>query len=323
MPPISTAALAAALSLGILGGLALLNNRRAREAERRSPAEGRFIAVGGVRLHYLDRGTGAPIVLLHGNGAMAADFEAAGLIDRLASSHRVLAFDRPGCGYSARPRGRAWTAREQAQLIHEALRALGVERPIVLGHSWGTLVALDLALDHPESVAALVLLSGYYFPDARSDVALAVPQAVPVVGDILNHTIAPLLGKLAAPALIRQIFAPSAVPARFKAGFPLDLTLRPSQLHATARDTRHLIPAARATMPRRLALAVPVAILAGEHDAMIDTAEQSERFARELSHATLTIVPGAGHMLHYDAPEAIVAAIEKLSPRRDGGFNPG
>jgi pimeloyl-ACP methyl ester carboxylesterase len=309
-----TTALAAAMGLIVLGGgLALLNKKRAREAKDRSPANGRFIEVGGTHLHYLDRGAGPPVVLLHGNGAMAADFEASGLIDRLATSHRVLAFDRPGFGYSARPRGRAWTAQRQARLIHEALEALEIERPIVVGHSWGTLVALNLAMDHSGSIAALVLVSGYYFPSARTDVVMAMPQALPVLGDVLSHTIAPLLGKVAAPRIIRKVFAPSDVPARFNAGFPLDLALRPTQLHATAGDTSHMIPAARATMPRRQALTMPIAILAGARDEIVNTAAQSGRLAQELGHAALTLVPGAGHMLHYDAPGQITDAIDRVA----------
>src|SRR6185437_9127364 len=212
--PFQIPTLAAALSIGFLAGLAVLNHRRTRDAEHRSPAGGRFIDVGGVRLHYLDRGSGSPVVLLHGNGAMAADFEASGLIDRLAASHRVLAFDRPGFGYSARPRSRSWSARRQARIIHAALEELAIAQPIVVGHSWGTLAALDLALDYPQNVAALVLLSGYYFPSVRADVAVTLPQAITILGDLLNYTIAPLLGKLAAPVVLRKIFAPSEVPAR-------------------------------------------------------------------------------------------------------------
>ncbi|HEY1506311.1 MAG TPA: alpha/beta fold hydrolase [Stellaceae bacterium] len=88
-------------SLAVLGGLALFNRGQAQRAERRYPARGRFVEVSGIRLHYLERGEGAPVVLLHGNGATAEDFEAAGLLDRLGVNHRVLAFDRPGFGYSS------------------------------------------------------------------------------------------------------------------------------------------------------------------------------------------------------------------------------
>ena len=305
-------ALAAGLSVVSLAGLALLNRRQSRAAERRSPAKGRFVEVNGVRLHYLDRGAGPPIVMLHGNGAMAADFEASGLIDRLTPSFRVLAFDRPGFGYSARPRGRSWSARQQARLIGDALQQLAIARPIVVGHSWGTLVALELALERPQSVTALVLLSGYYFASLRSDVAMALPQAAPVLGDILDHTIAPVLGRLAAPRIVRKIFAPSSVPARFVAGFPLDLALRPAQLRSTARDTIRLLPAAIATMARRRTLAAPLTLLAGGGDQIVNTDEQSQRLAQELD-APLTVIAGAGHMIHYDAPDQIVTAIDSVA----------
>jgi len=309
MDLIAGMALAAGLSVALLAGLALFNWRAARKAERRWPAKGRFIEVAGVRLHYLDRGSGPPLVLLHGNGAMAADFEASGLIDRLAPSSRVIAFDRPGFGYSARPRGRSWNARQQARLIGDALQ----HSAIVLGHSWGTLVALELALERPQSVAALVLVSGYYFPSVRTDVALTLPQATPVLGDILNHTIMPALAKAAAPFMVRKIFAPRGVPARFTAAFPMDLALRPKSLHASARETALLLPSAKETTGRRQTLAMPVAILAGGGDEIVSTPHQSQRLARELDHARLTVVPGGSHMLHYEALDQIVAALRTLA----------
>ena len=87
-----------------LAASAILNRVLAKKAERRNPPTGRFITVDGVRLHYLERGTGSPLVLLHGNGSMIQDFESSGLIDLAAKTYRVIAFDRPGFGYSDRPR---------------------------------------------------------------------------------------------------------------------------------------------------------------------------------------------------------------------------
>src|SRR3984893_7943048 len=63
---------------------ALLNRWLAQKAERRNPPLGRFITVDGVRLHYVERGTGTPLVLLHGNGTMIEDFQSSGLIDLAA-----------------------------------------------------------------------------------------------------------------------------------------------------------------------------------------------------------------------------------------------
>src|SRR6185312_8428886 len=134
---------------------------------------------GDVKLHYLDKGAGPALVLLHGNGSMIEDFETSGLLEQVAQRYRVLAFDRPGFGHTNRPGDRKWTAEEQARLLSRALRELGVRKPIVLGHSWGTLIALAMAFEDPPSVAGLVLVSGYYFPQARLDVLVAGAPAVP------------------------------------------------------------------------------------------------------------------------------------------------
>src|SRR4051812_27153172 len=87
-----------------LGVAALFNNLQTRRAERNYPPIGRFLDVDGVRLHYVEQGRGAPVVLIHGNGTMLQDYTTSGLIERLAGRHRVIVFDRPGYGYSSRPR---------------------------------------------------------------------------------------------------------------------------------------------------------------------------------------------------------------------------
>jgi pimeloyl-ACP methyl ester carboxylesterase len=117
-------------------------------AERRNPPIGVFIQCDGVCLHYIERGDPAApcVVLFHGNGSMLQDFMISGLVDLLAQTHRVICFDRPGFGYSQRPRFRIWNATAQAALFVKALNQLGIRDPVVLGHSWGTLVALALSL---------------------------------------------------------------------------------------------------------------------------------------------------------------------------------
>jgi hypothetical protein len=152
--------------VGALAASAILNRLLARRAERRNPPIGGFVNVDGIRLHYVARGGGTPLVLLHGNGSMVQDFQSSGLIDLAAKKFRVIAFDRPGFGHSNRPRNIVWTPQAQAEIIGAALGKMGVERAIVFGHSWGTLVAIALALRYPRNVQALVLASGYYYPTA-------------------------------------------------------------------------------------------------------------------------------------------------------------
>jgi pimeloyl-ACP methyl ester carboxylesterase len=119
-----------------------------------------------------------PLVLLHGNGSMIQDFASSGLLDKAAAKYRVIVFDRPGFGYSERPRLTVWTPGTQADLIRKALGQLGISQAIVLGHSWGASVAIALALKDPKLVTRLILASGYYYPTVRSDV-LASWQALP------------------------------------------------------------------------------------------------------------------------------------------------
>jgi pimeloyl-ACP methyl ester carboxylesterase len=294
-----------------LAASALVVRQRTREAERDNPPLGNFIEVDGIRLHYVGRGEGQPLVLLHGDGSMIQDFESSGLIDIAARNYRVIVFDRPGYGYSERPRSTLWTPQAQAELLHHALHRLGVERPIVVGHSWGTLVAIALALQSPDYVKSLVLLSGYYYPTARMDVALMSPPAIPIIGDLLRYTISPLIGRMIWPAMKRRIFSPAPVPERFSSGFPVWMNLRPSQMRATAADSALMIPAAYSLRNRYRELAMPVAIMAGDSDRHADMHVHSETLHQELPHSTLHVVRGGGHMIHHLVPEEIMQVVEQ------------
>ncbi len=300
------------------GGFALATWQAARGAERARAAPGRFIEVDGVRLHILDRGgavaDGPPVVLLHGNGSMVEDFDSSGLIDLLARHRRVVAIDRPGFGRSDRPRDRDWTPEAQAALVATAIDRLGLVRPIVLGHSFGAMVAMALALDHASKVGGLVLAGGYYFPSLRADAVLFSPPAIPVVGDVIRYTYGPPLGRAMAKPMIRRMFAPLPVPRRFKREFPLPLTVRPWQIRAVAEDSAAMVPAARRLSQRIGQLHLPVAILAGEEDRIVSPKRQAQRLHAMIPGSRLVLLPGAGHMIHHASPAVVEEAVLTLSP---------
>jgi pimeloyl-ACP methyl ester carboxylesterase len=293
-----------------LGAMTAYNIYRARKAEREHPPTGRFVTVDGVRLHYIESGKGPPVLLLHGNVVTAEDFQTSGVLDLLAARHRVIAFDRPGFGYSDRPHGSAWSARAQAELLRNALVILGVNRPVVLGHSWGAAVALALALNHPDAVRGLVLLSGYYYPTLRADVLLSSPAAIPIVGDLLRYTISPLLGRLMQPLLLKGMFAPLPVPASFAKGSTSNMSVRPGQIRAESQDGVAMIPGAVAMRHRYQELTMPVVIMAGAKDRVVNS-KQPRRLHAQIPHSILRLVPGVGHMLHYAVPEEVAEAIEE------------
>ena len=294
-----------------MAGMALWNTYRAKKVRRDHPPRGRFVAVDGAQLHYLEKGGGQPVVFLHGNVVTAEDFYLSGLLD-LASERQchAVAFDRPGFGYSDRPRGAMWTPARQADLFRQAFVKLGIERPVVVGHSLGTLVALALALDHPDAVSGLVLLSGYYRPTLRADVPLFSLAAIPVIGDLIRYTVGPLFGAALLPLATKGMFSPVPVPERFAKGFPHGMPIRPSQIRAEAQDTATMGSAVAAMQRRYRELRMPVVIMAGTMDRIVDHRKHAVRLHQEIAQSALRLVPGVGHMLHYAVPEQVVDAIE-------------
>lgn len=306
--------LAAAAALGAMAAVVAL---KTRQVERQHPPSGQFMTANGTRLHYIERGSGEPLLLLHGNGTTAHELQLSGLVDQLAGRYRVLAFDRPGYGYSE-ALGSDDGPEAQAVLFHAALTQLGVQSAVVVGHSWGTLVAIALALAHPAQVRRLVLMSGYYFPLPRLDALMMVPPALPVLGTVLRHSLSPLLGRLIWPLVLKKLFSPVRPPRRFRAGYPAWMTLRPAQLKSSARESVRMMPAAARLSSRFHALAMPVTIITGTEDKQVLPRHHAHRLHEVLPHSELVLVPGAGHMVHHTATATVAAAISRSSDAGSG-----
>ena len=305
---------AALMTLGAaaLGLTAVVVSARARQAERDNPPTGRIIDVDGLQVHYAEVGDGEPLVLLHGNGSMLQDFMSSGFVQAAAKRYRVIASDRPGYGYTERPRSTIWTPSAQADLLRTALQQIGVSHSLVLGHSWGASVAIALALDHPDMVRGLILESGYYYGSVRADVVLMSGPALPLIGDILRYTVSPPVARLLWPSMIRKLFSPAPVAATFE-GVPSEMAIRPSQLRASAAESALMIPDALAVQNRYAELSMPVAIVAGAGDKMVDLATQAVRLHRVLQNSSLHVVQDCGHMVHHTAPSEVMSAVETVA----------
>jgi pimeloyl-ACP methyl ester carboxylesterase len=289
-----------------------------RRAERKDPPTGKFLTVNGTRLHYLDSGKGPVVLLLHGTGSMARELEISGVIRDLASHHRVIAFDRPGFGYSERPRSVRWTPAAQADLIYAALRRMGIRNATVLGHSWGNLVALELALRHSKFVKRLVLAGGFYFPELRPGLAVLSAPAIPILGDIMRYTLSPLIARAIAPLAIRRMFKPKPVSRRFTQQFPINLVMRPLTLRAAAEDTAMMIPAAASLRKRYGQIPQPTTIMVGSGDRIVDAKKHSVRLHKAISGSELKVQRDEGHMLLYDTSHWVKQAVigKNTRPRR-------
>lgn len=294
-----------------LGASAYVSRRMARRALAENPPTGKFVVAHDVRLHYTEHGssTSPTVVLLHGNGTMAREMEISGLPELLAQDFHVIVFDRPGYGHSERPKGQSYTPQGQAEILFAALRTLGIERPLVLGHSWGAMVALAMALSQPQAMRALVLVSGYYTATPRLDAAVLGAPAIPLLGTLMRHTVSPLIGRLMWPLMVWRFFAPAGVTERFDREYPVWLSLRPGQLLASAAEAGMMPVQALRLKRREQELAVPTVIVAGDKDRLVMTHWQSQRLHGRLPTTRLRLVPGAGHMVHHTAPAEVAQAV--------------
>ena len=313
--------LAIAGALGLAGTAAYVAYA-ARRAEEKFPPSGEFIDVDGVRLHYLMKGEGYPtILLLHGNGSMASDFEGSGLFGALAAHHKVIAIDRPGFGYSERPRGKKWDAIEQARLIAAATQRLAIGKMLVVGHSSGTQCAMALALEAPHLVSQLVLMSGYYYPTSRIEAAIQGMNGLPIIGNALCYTASALSARFMLDKFTKRVFAPQQVPQRFLDHAPRDLMLRPSQMRANGEESLMMNKDAARLSERYADIPHPITLLAGDEDGALSTADQSAKLHEALPNSKLKVIERAGHMLHYAAPLVVIAAIEEAAKNGKGSTN--
>lgn len=308
------------LAGALAGAAALLIHRRAlrreRQAERAFPPTGQLIGPAGQRIHAHVEGAGRDVVLIHGASGNTRDFTH-GLVERLAADYRVTAFDRPGLGWSDALERDGGSPAAQARALRRAAAELGIERPILVGHSYGGAVAMAWALDDPGNVAAVVLLGGatmpwpgglgiwYALTSSRLGRALIVP---------LVTAFAP---RRKIDEAMRVVFEPDPVPADYGRNFAAGLTLRRKVLSENARQVNELRPHVVDMSARYGSLNLPVEIVHGTADTIVPAEIHALPLARLLPDAVLTLIEGVGHMPHHAAPDDVVAAIHRAAERAD------
>ena len=204
----TTLAMVLLAALLVVGGLIQFSVVAARRIEKAVPPQGGFLDLDGERLHVLDKGVGPPVVMIHGLSGQMGNFTHS-LVDRLCKDFRVVAFDRPGSGYSTRSAKSPAGVRAQAETLAKAIGALKLDRPVVVGHSFGGAVALMLALDHPDCVGALALISPATHP-VLPTVFRVLAIRSPLLRRLFAWTLATPGGLLARTWAAKKVFAPEA-----------------------------------------------------------------------------------------------------------------
>ncbi|HEX8574086.1 MAG TPA: alpha/beta hydrolase [Allosphingosinicella sp.] len=268
----------------------------------------------GRSLHAVQQGSGFDLLLLHGAMTTHHDW-LAGPAGALSGEARVTAVDRPGHGLSRRPRF-VGTPRDQAGQIAAGLDRLGVGPAVVAGHSFGALVALALAERFPERVTALVLVAPLVFPEPRLlEHGLIAPRSIPVIGPLISRAGRRSgFDRVAIEWIQAAMFAPAPVPAAWKRSFPFDQVLDPDVLVHEGEDSASVLPLSPAGTIDLERIRIPVHVLVGTGDRVVEPERQGKALARLLRDARLTEIEGAGHMLHHSHPHHVLDAIRQSAP---------
>jgi pimeloyl-ACP methyl ester carboxylesterase len=285
-----------------LGGLVIFTAVTAHRVETALPPRGRFIEVAGARIHYLDKGSGRPIVILHGLGGQMGNFTYA-LLERLTGEFRVILMDRPGSGYSKRAPGATGRLTEQASIVAEFIHKLGLQRPLLVGHSLGGAIALGVALDHPDVVGVLALVA----PLTHVPKHVPAPfRALDIKSNFLRWlvawTVATPIGIRRGKAILDAIFRPDPAPADFPIRGGGILGLRPRSFYNTSSDMRAVNVDLGRMVGRYSTLQVPVRILYGTSDEVLSHQVHGEAMKAKSSLVSVELVAG-GHMLPITSPD--------------------
>ncbi|TCT13293.1 pimeloyl-ACP methyl ester carboxylesterase [Tepidamorphus gemmatus] len=282
---------------------------------------GKFVRIDDVSLHYVDAGVsdGPAVVLLHGASSNLRDPMLA-LGDRLSGRYRVVAVDRPGSGWSSRGKNPdVALASVQAEYIVGLLDALGIDRAIFVAHSWSGALALELALDHPERTAGLVLIAPVSHPWPGGISWYYTTATLPGIGWVFVRLLPLPLGEMMLDGLVAAAFEPQTPPPDYPRRAGVELVLRPEAFRANAQDVVRLLDFVTAQSPRYGEVAVPTSILVGNADRIVSPRFHSRLLAEQIPGAKLITFDKVGHMVHHAAPEAVAAEVDRVAAAAAAG----
>lgn len=253
-----------------------------------------------------------PLVFIHGASGNLRDPMGA-FFEPLRNRAEMLFVDRPGHGYSDRGDMRNLTPDGQADVIAALMKVKGIERAIIIGHSFGGATTATFALRHKAMTAGLLLLAPATHPwpggiDWYYDIS-----STPFLGPLFCNTVALPAGLMMMDAGIEHVFSPNPVPEGYSDRAAISLVLRPENFCNNARDIANLATYVKAIQPRYREITAHTIIITGDSDDIVYEELHSRGLKRDISGSELYWIRNLGHKPDYVATELAIASIEKLA----------
>lgn len=302
----------------LVGGYFVLATRRiAANAERQVPPSGRFIDIAGNRIHYVESGEGRPIVFVHGLGGQLHHFRHP--IFSTLPGYRLIALDRPGSGYSVRASGATARLPEQAKTVCDFIAALGLEKPLLVGHSLGGAVALTVAINHPDRISGVVTLAPLtHMEDELRGEFKALYIKSRLKRWLIAQTTAIPASLKYAPQTLDFVFGPQKFPPDYIVAGGGMLGLRPSHFFATSSDMVAIEQDLGAIEKRYGEIAMPAAMMFGSADRVLDHKHHGLPMRGRIAGLDFELLEGQGHMLPFMARDEVAALIRRTAQRAFG-----
>lgn len=289
---------------------------RTSNAVRYFPSNSDFVQVGypPKGLHYVRRGSGPPVVLIHGDGGSMYDWIMANF-DSLARHYDVIAIDRPGFGFSETLPTQSVIS--QVRYLHRGLQLMNVHRPVLVGHSRGGEIATLFAEEYPDDIAGVVTLGGACFNTSSLEPTWQYKLLqMPVVGRILANTFYIPVGESMVKAGLDHAFAPeSTAPDNYRKVYTA-LLMRPQTLLNWAIDHDAAVLDSL-IIPRYGTIRVPFVIVNGQSDRNVPI-EMARRYSQMIPGSRLLEVPDAGHELMFHHADTVDRAIRMVLQKTSG-----
>jgi pimeloyl-ACP methyl ester carboxylesterase len=306
----------------VLGGtvvcFAYLTAFRARKftenAEHVTPPIGQFIDVEGIPIHYIKQGSGPVLVMLHGAGGHVKDFTF-DHVARFAKDFTVIAFDRPGHGYTPILETSGASLAKQAHLIEQALFKLGVRSAIIMGFSYGGSLALHLATHYKELTKGLVLISAVSMPWPGNVHINYRIMSKPVIGPALMALSTAYFGDAYFRAAYATVFYPRNAPNGYLDHVGVNMSVRFKSFVENARQLNSLRPQIVDQSILYSKLDIPIELIHGDQDTSVPARFHAEKFVNIVPHANLVMVKNMGHGTHQLAIPQIEAAVYAVADR--------